>query len=384
MENQLSKAEKIELITRNLQEVIGIEQLEHLIDTNTPLVHYIGYEISGLLHIGQGVSTCMKIADLQKAGVKCKVYLADWHTWINDKLGGDHELIKKVATEYFEPAMRVSLQIAGGDPDNVEFIHGSDLYHNNDRYWQTVVEVSKNLTVSRVLKSTAIMGRKEDLSQPFAWLIYPPMQTSDIVEMGTNIAHAGMDQRKVHVIAREVIPSLKINRLIDKDGNNVKPVCIHNRLILGLQAPKDWPIPAEADDQMKNNIRTQMKMSKSIPGSAIFIHDSEEEIREKIKGAFCPQNHTEFNPIVDWCKYLLMPLLGDLKIKREARFGGDITIKTVEELEEKYMSGELFPLDLKNNVADILVELLRPGREAFASKEKQDIIEIIKGVKKKR
>ncbi|HOU76137.1 MAG TPA: tyrosine--tRNA ligase [Candidatus Dojkabacteria bacterium] len=384
MSTQLSKAERIELITRNLQEVLGIEQLEHLIDTNTPLVHYIGYEISGLLHIGQGVSTCMKIADLQNAGVKCRIYLADWHTWINDKFGGDHELIKKVAVEYFEPAMRVSLKMAGGNPDEVEFIHGSDLYHNNDRYWQTVVEVSKNLTVSRVLKSTTIMGRKEDLSQPFAWLIYPPMQASDIVELGANIAHAGMDQRKVHVIAREVIPSLKINRLTDADGNNIKPVCIHNRLILGLQAPKTWPIPQDADENIRNNIRTQMKMSKSIPGSAIFIHDSEEEIREKIKGAFCPQNHTEFNPIVDWCRYLLLPMLGELKIKREQRFGGDMTIKNVQELEERYISGELFPLDLKNNVADILVDLLKPGRDAFASQEKQDIIQMIKDVKKKR
>lgn len=380
----MTTEEKIKLITRNLEEVIGEEELATLIENGTPLRHYVGLEISGLLHLGQGISLISKIADLQKAGVDCSIYLADWHTWINDKLGGDHELIKKVAHEYFQPAMEVGLKIVGADPSKVRFIHGSELYHNNDRYWQTVVDVSKNLTVSRVLKSTSIMGRKEDLSQPFAWLIYPPMQTADIVEMGVNIAHAGMDQRKVHVIAREVIPSLKINRLKDINGNSIKPIVIHNRLILGLKAPQTWPIPQGLSDKEKAGIKAQMKMSKSVEGSAIFIHDSEQEIREKIQKAFCPLDNTEFNPILEWCKYLLMPILGDLQIKRDEKYGGNITIKSADELDERFLSGELYPLDLKNNVADILVDMLRPARERFDNEQGREIIEVIKSIKKKR
>src|SRR5690606_38991464 len=111
--------ERIELIKRNLNEILGEDTLRELIENNTPLRHYIGFEISGLVHLGTGLSSMLKVKDLQEAGVKCTVYLADWHTWINDKLGGDHEFIKKVAKGYFEPAMRVSAQIVGANADEI-------------------------------------------------------------------------------------------------------------------------------------------------------------------------------------------------------------------------------------------------------------------------
>jgi tyrosyl-tRNA synthetase len=381
VETQVSKSPKVNLITQNLAEVIGETDLQTLVANGTKLNHYIGFEISGLVHLGTGLSSMLKIRDLQQAGVDCTVFLADWHTWINDKLGGDHELIKRVATEYFQPAMEASAQIVGADPAAVRFVHGTQLYHANDRYWQTMVEISKNLTLSRVLKSTSIMGRDERESQPFAWLIYPPMQAADVFEMGTNIVHAGMDQRKIHVIAREVAMDVKINPLRDINGKQIKPVALHHNLLLGLQAPKTWPVPAGAE---KDTIRTEMKMSKSIPGSAIFIHDSEEEVRSKIRKAFCPEKELDLNPIIDWVKHVILPIVGEIKFKREERFGGDFTVDNFAELAERYSSGELFPLDLKNNVADVLVDLLRPARDRFSDDSSAELIEQIRGIKKTR
>jgi len=373
--------ERLNLIKQNLNEIIGEEDLIELIENDTPLNHYIGFEISGLVHLGTGLSSMLKIRDLQRAGVHCRVFLADWHTWINDKLGGDHVLIKKVAKEYFQPALEICAEIVGADPTKIEFIQGSDLYHNNDKFWQSVVEISKNLTLSRVLKSTSIMGRDERDSQPFAWLVYPPMQSADIFTMGVNIAHAGTDQRKIHVITREVALKLKVQNLKDSKGNLIKPIAIHHDLLLGLQAPKVWPLPIGEE---KDSVRTQMKMSKSIPGSAIFIHDSEEEIREKIKKAFCPEKEIEFNPVINWVKHLILPLKGHLKITREVRFGGDIDISNFDELEQIFQSGNLHPMDLKNAVADILVTILKPARERFNNSESQQLIDLIRNIDKKR
>jgi tyrosyl-tRNA synthetase len=320
----------------------------------------------------------LKIRDLQDAGVNCRIFLADWHTWINDKLNGDHTFIKQVATEYFQPALEVCAKIVGADPKKIQFIHGTDLYHNNDRFWQSVVEISKNLTLSRVLKSTSIMGRDERNSQPFAWLIYPPMQVSDIFTLGINLTHSGTDQRKIHVIAREVALKLQIQNLKDINGQIIKPVAIHHNLLLGLQSPKIWPLP---EGEEKESMRTQMKMSKSIPNSAIFIHDSEEEIREKIKKAFCPAQEIEFNPIIDWATNLILPLKGKLLIKRPEKFGGDITFNSKEDLEETFAKGELHPMDLKNSIADTLVEILKPARERFADQKSQNLIKQIKEIK---
>ena len=35
--------DRLHLITRNLEEVLTREDLQHLLDTNTPIRHYIGF-----------------------------------------------------------------------------------------------------------------------------------------------------------------------------------------------------------------------------------------------------------------------------------------------------------------------------------------------------
>ncbi|MGB9613619.1 MAG: tyrosine--tRNA ligase, partial [Candidatus Margulisiibacteriota bacterium] len=281
--------EKFKLITKNLEECLVEEDLRWLLENNVPLKHYIGFEISGKLHIGSGLMSALKIKDFQEAGVECTIFLADWHTWLNDKLGGNLQTIKEVAVNYFKEALRASLLCVGGDPDKVKFVLGSDLYHHNDAYWQTLMDVSKNLTLARVVKSSTIMGRKEGENQIFARLIYPPMQVADIFVQGINLAHAGLDQRKAHVIAREVAGSLKISPLKFKE-KIYKPVALHHHLILGLGKPPSWPI------ERKNlrEIWSEMKMSKSKPQSCVFIHDQPEEIEAKINRAFCPEGEIEF------------------------------------------------------------------------------------------
>jgi len=52
------------------------------------------------LHLGSLISTGFKINDLVKAGVDCTVFLADWHTLLNEKMGGNFESIRKVSKYY--------------------------------------------------------------------------------------------------------------------------------------------------------------------------------------------------------------------------------------------------------------------------------------------
>lgn len=356
------------------EEILGEEKLISMLDGGEHINHYIGFEISGILHLGSGLMTGLVIRELQKLGIETRIWLADWHTWINNKLGGDHELIKRVALEYFMPAMKISCEIAGADPDKILPFFGTELYHNNDRYWQTMIEVSKNLTLSRVMKSTTILGRQESENMNFALLVYPPMQVADIFEMGNHIAHAGMDQRKCHVIAIEVADKLKVNPLRDGAGDVMKPIAIHHHLVMGLQKPANTP-SADAD---KVEVTTAMKMSKSIPGSAVFIHDTPEEIQDKIRKAYAPEKAVEFNPILDWTKHLLFPIVGEVTVEREERFGGSFTAKSYQEIEDRYASGDLFPLDLKNTVAKYLIDILAPARERFSDKDSQELISLIK------
>lgn len=360
-------SEKMGLINRwPTEEVLTEADLKKLLESGVKLNHYFGIEISGQLHLGQGIGLMMKVADLQKAGVNCSVYLADWHSLINNKLDGKWENIQK-GSEYVKEILIAGLKCVGGDHKKVKFVKGSELYNND--YWMTVIDVSKNISINRIMRSISIMGREEKDVTTFAQLMYPPMQAADIFFGEWNIAHGGMDQRKIHVIAREVAESLHNHQFKNKKDEVYKPIALHTHLWLGLLKPKVWPVPENLSKEEQQEIWTSMKMSKSKPNTAIFLTDTPEEIKAKIKDAFCPEKTVNFNPLLDWAKTIVFYNNKPLMINRPEKFGGNITFKNYEELEKAYTEGKLHPMDLKNAMAEFLINFLAPAREHFKDKE---------------
>jgi len=368
----MTTEEKMKLITRNCQEVLTEEDLKKLVKSGKQINHYIGFEISGLVHLGTGLISMGKIADFLKAGVKCRIFLADFHSFLNNKLGGKWEDIRWASENYFKQALIASLKCFGVDESQVEFISGKDLYEKNPIHWQNFMEIGKQVTLSRNLRSISIMGKKQGNDVDMATLFYPPLQVADIVTMNINLAHAGMDQRKAHVIAREAIKKIP--------GNHETPVAIHQNLIAGLTGPvvdiyakvkSDGEILSDSYKKIYINDEESLKMSKSKPNSAIFVHDTPEEIRNKIKKAYGPPKETEFNPLLNWVKTLIFwgEEVGEFTIERPEKFGGNKTYTRYTDLVSDYASGELFPLDLKNSLAEWIIKKLEPARKYFENPE---------------
>jgi len=168
-----------------------------------------------------------------------------------------------------------------------------------------------------------------------------------------DVACAGMDQRKAHMLARDVAGKLGWR----------KPICIHTPLLMGLQGPKESG--EQYDENVLLSLRISSKMSKSKPESCIFMHDSPEAIKQKIKNAFCPPKQSEGNPVLEHAKYIIFPEKGVLEIPRPEKYGGSLVYESYEKLEEDYVNGKVHPLDLKNGVAEALIEVLEPVREYF-------------------
>jgi tyrosyl-tRNA synthetase len=367
----LDTDERLALIRRNTAEVLGGEELRGLLESGLELRHYIGYEISGRVHLGSLVAMA-KVHDLVCAGVRCSVLLADWHTWINDKLGGDRETIRRVATGYFAEGLGAALACVGGRPADVELVLASDLYRHNDDYWATLIEVAKNTTLARMQRSISIMGRQEGEHIDFAKLIYPAMQVADIFAQGVHIAHAGLDQRKAHVIARDVALQMRISPLLSTNGERIKPVAVHHALLLGLRRPPVWPVP----EGEVREVFSSMKMSKSDPSSAVFVHDTPDAIRDKLRRAFAPPNEVAFNPILDWIRTLVFDIAGGpLRVDRSPQNGGPVSYDTYEELSTAYGSGALHPMDAKSALAGRLIDLLEPARKHFDEPEPRRMLE---------
>ena len=352
---------RLELIKRNTAEILTETELRAALETGIPLRHYIGFEISGPIHLGTGLVCMSKVRDFQRAKASCSLFLADWHSWINEKLGGDLETIQRVAKAYFAEGLKACLEALGGNSEKIKVVLGSKLYHANDDYWRTVIDIAKHSTLGRVKRSITILGREAREKVNFAMLIYPVMQVADIFAQGINLAHAGLDQRKAHVIARDV--ALKLRTPLRHKGRPFKPIAVHHPLLLGLQTPPIWPIPTDRLRQLW----TAQKMSKSVPGSAIAITDSPDEIKAKLGAAFCPARETAFNPVLNWVKALVFAEPGaELEIVREKRWGGPISFSSYADLEAAFAAGQLHPLDLKAALADFLIKVLEPVRKAFS------------------
>jgi len=333
--------ERIELVKRPpTEEVVSEQKLRGVFEKYTRPKAYDGFEISGMVHLGTGLCTALKLNDFIEAGIEPMILLADYHSWINEKLGGDLEKIRKVALGYFKHAF-ISL---GLGEDRVKYILASDIYDKD--YWADVLRITKDTTINRMLRCVTIMGRKETEVTKAAAMVYPAMQVADIFKLGVQIAFSGMDQRKAYMLAIENARDRKYDF-----------VSVHGHLLPSLQGIQRMN-PTESDV-------IDAKMSKSKPSSAIFIHDSEEEIKSKIGKAYCPEKMLEGNPIVEYAQYLIMRDK-PLKVERPARFGGDIEFETVDELKKTYIEGKLHPLDLKNAVARELITILKPSRDYFS------------------
>jgi tyrosyl-tRNA synthetase len=348
---------KIDMIKKPpTEEILTEEELRQLLQTNEHPQHYQGFEISGMLHLGNLIVSGFKINDFIKAGIKCQVYLADWHSFINNKFNGDWDKIL-TAAKYYDEAFRFFCPGA-------KIVVGSDLYHNNDEYWKRIMKFSKHMTLARTLRCMTIMGRSENDKLDLSQFFYPPMQSVDVKEIGADMPHGGMDQRKAHVLAREVFPKLGWN----------KPVAVHHHLLMGIAEP----IKLESKDKLEQVIAS--KMSKSKPWTAIFIHDNEEQIKDKLKKAWCPEKQTEANPILEIVKHVIFHENKTFEIKRLAKFGGNETFDTFEKLESAYGEGKIHPQDLKESVAIELSKIIDPIRRHFEKPENKKLLNVFKEV----
>jgi tyrosyl-tRNA synthetase len=151
-----------------------------------------------------------------------------------------------------------------------------------------------------------------------------------------------MDQRKAHMLARDVA---------DKLGWK-KPIALHTPLLPSLTSSERMDM-------------TEAKMSKSDPDSCLYIHDTPEDIKRKLKKAYCPEGVVEENPVIEICRYLIFTQQSTFTIKRPDKFGGDLVLTSFRDLTDAFQDRLLHPLDLKFAVADHLTKMLEPVRTYF-------------------
>ncbi|MGP8329398.1 MAG: tyrosine--tRNA ligase [Methanosarcinaceae archaeon] len=312
---------RLELVKRNVQEIVTKEELYNLMEYTEHPTAYVGYEPSGKIHMGH-VLTVNKLIDLQKAGFQITVLLADLHAYLNQK--GTLDEVRETAD--YNKRCFIAL---GLDKEKTNFVYGSDFQLGSD-YMLNVLKLTRATSLNRAKRSMDEVGRK--IKDPkVSQMVYPIMQAVDIAMLKVNVAVGGIDQRKIHMLAREELPKLGYEA----------PICIHTPILLGLDGTK---------------------MSSSSE-NYISVDDTEKTIKKKLNKAFCTAGEVNDNPVIDLFRYHIFPRYDEIIFERPEKYGGDMTFHNQQELEKSFTSGALHPMDLKSGAAKYMNLILGPVRD---------------------
>ena len=328
------------------EEIITEKELRTLLESKEHPTAYDGFEPSGLAHLPFGVLRPILVDEMLKAGVRMKLWIADWFAWVNNKMGGDLEKIQEVG-KYFVEVWKA----AGVDMSKVEVLWTSDAARNEE-YWKKVVTVAQNSTLARAQRALTIAGRTTKDTIQTAQLFYPMMQVADIFWLDVDICQLGLDQRRANILAREIAEKMKWK----------KPVAVHHHMLIGIQGTKE---PEGFDENGALDAEIASKMSKSKPETSIFVHDSPDVIMKKVNSAYCPPRVVEGNVLIEYSRYIVFKKQKSLKIERPAMYGGNAEFSSMAELEGAFRAGTLHPADLKRGGGEALNNIIAPIRSHF-------------------
>lgn len=328
--------EKFELVSRNVEEVLQIDELKKLIETKKNPVVYLGTAVTGRPHIGY-YAWVVKLADFLKAGFKVKILLADLHGALDNC---PWELLDR-RYEYYSLVISGMFESVGADINKLEFVKGST-FQMNKEYTHDLLRLSSFVSIHDATKAASDVVKMGD-NPKLSGIIYPLMQALDEVYLEADVQFGGRDQRKILVFARENLPKLGYSPRVE----------IINPLIPGLTQGG--------------------KMSASDPNSKIDLLDDLVTIQKKLNKAYCPEKEIVENGVLAFCKFVVMTSKQDkgekFIIERPEKFGGKLEFSNYAELEKTYSEGKLHPMDLKQALAKEIDALLSPIREKMKDKE---------------
>ncbi|XP_053694342.1 tyrosine--tRNA ligase, cytoplasmic [Sabethes cyaneus] len=327
----LTAEEKEQLIARNLQEVLGQDNMRTILKERD-LKIYWGTATTGKPHIAYFVPMS-KVADFLKAGCEVTILFADLHAYL-DNMKAPWTLLQE-RTKYYEAVIKAMLTSLGVPLEKLKFVRGTD-YQLSKEYTLDVYKLSSVVTQHDAKKAGAEVVKQ--VEHPLlSGILYPGLQALDEEYLKVDAQFGGVDQRKIFTFAEKYLPQL----------GYAKRIHLMNPMIPGLAGGK---------------------MSSSEDDSKIDLLDSAAKVKSKIKKAFCEPGNIEDNGLLKFVKHVIYPMFkaGEgFEIKRKADFGGDLKFETYEALEASFASQELHPGDLKGAVEIYINRLLDPIRKAF-------------------
>lgn len=307
---------------------------------------------TGRLHIGHYVGSLRRRVELQNSGEFEKIFImiADAQA-----LTDNADNPEKVRQNIIEVAL--DYMSAGLDPDrSTLFIQSqvSELTELTFFYMNlvTVQRLQRNPTVKQEIQMRGFSesGEENKAGTPVGFFCYPISQAADITAFKATTVPVGEDQEPMIEQTREIVR--KFNSVYG-------PALVEPEILL----------PDNAACLRLPGTDGKAKMSKSL-GNCIYLSDSADEVRAKVKGMFTDPGHlqvsdpgkvegnTVFTYLDAFCTPEHFDKFGGCFIGRKASFD----FHSLDEVKAQYRAGGLGDVMIKNFLAEVLNDTLEPMR----------------------
>lgn len=216
--------EQIRIISKGVDEIIGLDELKEKLAKNKTLIVKLGLDPSAPdIHLGHTV-VLRKLKQLQDLGHKIIIIIGDFTGKIGDPTGKSQARKALTTEQVLENARTYETQIFKVlDKEKTEVKFNSDWLSKMN--FEDVIKLGSKMTVARMLEREDFKKRYEN-QMPISIheFFYPLMQGFDSVQLNADIELGGTDQRF----------NLLMGRMLQKEFGQEPQATIMMPLLEGL------------------------------------------------------------------------------------------------------------------------------------------------------
>eukprot|EP01065_Artemidia_motanka_P044812 TRINITY_DN643_c0_g2_i2.p1 TRINITY_DN643_c0_g2~~TRINITY_DN643_c0_g2_i2.p1 ORF type:complete len:951 (+),score=406.87 TRINITY_DN643_c0_g2_i2:39-2891(+) len=271
---------------------------------------------------------------LAAQGSKVRLLLLDWSGFVLNAAKGNQEEIKTVL-EFTQKCVLALLADAKG----VEVRWQSEsILSDPDAYWVGVIGAGRAHKLAQIRTALGLQGpvqEGESVGGVIASLMFirdcvshgcdvvaAPSQLLAVAELAAAHARAGQGAVPTVVSLPNMVPCLKQDKAADAIPN-----------LAGLS------------------------VDKLTHAGVLFAADTRDELAKKVKTGFCEPGAVAGNPVIDVALAAMLVTQSPLEVKRDPKWGGDMSFSTAAEIAKAVADGSLHPGDLKPAVSRLLADV---------------------------
>jgi len=171
------------------------------VDVLNKLIVYAGFQISGLPHLGTylSIKRAESFLNLSDKEVSVILLAADLHSFINKKdVFNSQETFYNFINTYKDHRSNL---ITGFLKDNDSELSG---FQQLQSYWNWVFKIKKRVPLKRLQRCLQLENKK-NMNYEDSAILYVILQVVDMIVLGVDIAIGGTDQRKIHMLYKDII-----------------------------------------------------------------------------------------------------------------------------------------------------------------------------------